>query len=259
MLFYFSGTGNSRWIAETIADAVGERLIDITGGQDYRIILEYRRDSAEPIGFCFPVHGWQPPKIFRRFIRSLDIDNSSRHYCYAVCTCGDNAGKAMDIFAKDIAAKGLVLHSAFSLIMPESYVCLPFMYTDTKEREQEKIMESGMQMKNIIDIIRKREIGHWHIVEGPVPWILTYVIGNFFNRFMITDKPFRVDKDVCRRCGICKHVCPTSNISYDSDGVPQWKCNGNCTCCLACYHHCPVHAINYGNITRHRGQYFFKH
>ena len=25
-----------------------------------------------------------------------------------------------------------------------------------------------------------------------------------------------------------------------------------------CYHHCPVHAINYGKITRQRGQYFFK-
>ncbi|MCI7256823.1 MAG: ferredoxin, partial [Prevotella sp.] len=30
-------------------------------------------------------------------------------------------------------------------------------------------------------------------------------------------------------------------------------------CCLSCYHHCPHHAINYGNITKKRGQYFFGH
>ena len=59
----------------------------------------------------------------------------------------------------------------------------------------------------------------------------------------------------------------TETLEVESSGVgnielkeklPSWKHDGSCTCCLSCYHHCPVHAINYGAITRRRGQYYFK-
>jgi ferredoxin len=72
---------------------------------------------------------------------------------------------------------------------------------------------------------------------------------------MVSDGKFRVDEDVCTQCGKCQRVCPVANIKGTP---PEWLHNGRCTCCLACYHHCPVHAINYGNITRKRGQYFMK-
>ena len=75
---------------------------------------------------------------------------------------------------------------------------------------------------------------------------------------MITDKKFTVDADKCVHCTTCAKVCPTNNIALNNHQLPEWKHNGSCTCCLACYHHCPVHAINYGKITRQRGQYFFK-
>ena len=65
----------------------------------------------------------------------------------------------------------------------------------------------------------------------------------------------RVGDDVCIRCGKCQQVCPVDNIKGTP---PEWMHNGKCTCCLACYHYCPVHAINYGKITRRRGQYHFR-
>lgn len=276
MIFYFSGTGNTRWVAETISKATDDTLVDITDGtacsdalQAIRARLSTCETTAERslyLGFCFPVHGWKPPRIFREFIRSLaslqisGYSLSDLFYCYAVCTCGDSIGKAMDVFSVDLRSVGITLHTAFSLIMPESYVCLPFMYTDTPEREQQKISVScGILEETIVPAIKRCERNIWQVTEGPAPWILTYIVGSFFSRFMITDRPFRVDVDVCRHCGICKNVCPTSNIVYSADGLPQWKCNGSCTCCLACYHHCPVHAINYRNITRKRGQYYFRH
>ncbi|MBR2290977.1 MAG: EFR1 family ferrodoxin [Prevotella sp.] len=72
---------------------------------------------------------------------------------------------------------------------------------------------------------------------------------------MITDKKFMVDEDVCIKCGKCAKVCPVDNITGTP---PEWQHNGRCTSCLACYHYCPVHAINYGERTRKRGQYYFK-
>ena len=66
MIFYFSGTGNTRFIASQLSESTGERLIPIAtavldGKYDYELAADER------IGFCFPIHGWRPPFIVRDF------------------------------------------------------------------------------------------------------------------------------------------------------------------------------------------------
>lgn len=254
MIFYFSGTGNTQWVAQQIAEATGEALLNIAeelrkGAQQYTL------KEGERLGFCFPTHGWQPPRIVREFIRRAAFHwPSATPYCFAVTTCGDSMGKVMTILDKELRTNGLKTDARFSIIMPESYVCLPFMYTDTKEREQEKIASAKQQLPHIIDVIKHCQHGVEELEQGATPRIFSYVIGSYFNKKMITDKKFTVDTDVCTRCGKCTKVCPVDNIA---GAPPVWLHNGQCTCCLACYHHCPVHAINYGKTTRKRGQYYF--
>lgn len=255
MIFYFSGTGNTRWAAEYIAKITGERLLFIP--EEMNGDCSYTLSEGERIGICFPVHGWQPPGIVRRFISRLSISNAKGHYCFALCTCGDNIGQAMTILNRDLSRRGLKAVSTFSLIMPETYVCLPFMYTDTKEKEQEKISAASGELLEIARAVEQRMEGVEQLTKGSIPRIYSYVIGEYFNKRMITDKPFVVD-DNCVGCGLCVKKCPTDNIIMGSDARPQWKHGGECTCCLACYHYCPVHAINYGKRTKTRGQYYFK-
>ena len=250
MIFYFSGTGNTRWVAEQIAKAIGDELVYIPdairdGKYDYTI------DEKETIGFCFPTHGWQPPRIVREFISKLKVE---LRYCWAVTTCGDNMGETMTILNKDLAKIGLRASAVFSVIMPESYVCLPFMYTDTEEKEHQKIATARQQLPHIIECIRERRTGVVELEKGATPRLYSYVIGGYFNARMITDKKFMVDEDVCIKCGKCAKVCPVDNIQGTP---PEWIHNGRCTSCLACYHYCPTHAINFGKITRKRGQYYF--
>ena len=144
--------------------------------------------------------------------------------------------------------------SLFSVIMPESYVCLPFMYTDPEEKEQRKIAQAKQQITHIIDMIKECRIGVEELEKGATPRLYSYVIGGYFNKRMITDRKFTVDTDVCIKCGKCMKVCPVDNIESTP---PVWIHNGKCTSCLACYHYCPVHAINFGKITRKRDQYYF--
>ena len=67
MIFYFSGTGNTRWAAERLAQETGEKLLFIPDEMK-KGKCEYTLQEGERLGFCFPVHGWQPPHIVREFI-----------------------------------------------------------------------------------------------------------------------------------------------------------------------------------------------
>ena len=272
MIFYFSGTGNTRFVAEQIAAGIGEELVFIPDAiRDNR--YEFSIAPNESIGFCFPTHGWQPPRIVSEFIRKLKIDQTTpspsysggetNTHVWAVTTCGDNMGEATTILNKELAAndklkcggKPMVASAVFSVIMPESYVCLPFMYTDTEEKERAKIAEARKQLPHIIECIRERQTGIEELEKGSTPRLYSYVIGAYFNARMVNDKKFTVDADACIKCGKCQKVCPVDNITGTP---PEWNHNGRCTSCLACYHYCPTHAINFGKITRKRGQYYFK-
>ena len=250
MIFYFSGTGNTRFVAQQIAEGIGEELLfipDLIRKEQYKFEVK----EGETVGFCFPTHGWQPPRIVREFISRLKLKTS---YCWALTTCGDNMGETITILNKDLNIIGLQTSATFSVIMPESYVCLPFMYTDTEEKERAKIAEARKQLPHIIECIRERKEGIEELEKGGTPRLYSYVIGEYFNKRMVHDKKFTVDADACIKCGKCAKVCPVDNITGTP---PEWNHNGRCTSCLACYHYCPTHAINFGKITRKRGQYFF--
>ena len=143
MIFYFSGTGNTKWVAQQLAEATGERLCYIPDELKAGV-LSYQLKSGERLGFCFPTHGWQPPRIVRDFIRrsAFTWDGSQMPYVFAVTTCGDNMGHAMRILNKELSTKRLQAQSQFAVLMPESNVCFSFLHLDTKEREREKIAQA---------------------------------------------------------------------------------------------------------------------
>ena len=55
MIFYFSGCGNSRFIAESIAQALNERLVFIPEAERENH-FEYTLAEGERVGFVFPIY-----------------------------------------------------------------------------------------------------------------------------------------------------------------------------------------------------------
>lgn len=258
MIFYFSGTGNTRWAAKEISKATGDRLLNIA--EEIQGECRYHAESGERIGFCFPVHGWRPPLLVRRFIQKMHIqqDGKEKSYCWALCTAGDDIGLSMEYLNRDLAGHGLHTTSVFSLIMPESFVGLPFMDVDRPEKEHAKITIARQQLAKVIDVVTRREQEVCMTHRGHWPRTNSYVLGTAFVKWIVRDTPFHVQEERCLRCGTCAKMCPVDNIESPKGETPVWKHNGQCLTCFACYHHCPVHAIEFGRQTKHKGQYYFK-
>ncbi len=256
MVFYFSATGNTRWAVEQLADALDEHVAFIPEQPDGLVSVNLQ--DGERLGFCFPVHGWRPPKNVREFVSRLRIQ-AEGHFTYAICTAGDTLGETINIFEKDLARVGIRLDSAYSLILPESYVGLPFMDVDKPENEKRKKEQAEVELKTYIQDIAVRKAGIRKLAVGPLPRLHSRLFGSVFVNCLVTDKHFRVDHQRCVKCGICADVCPVGDITGGLGYEPEWKHNGACLTCFACYHHCPHHAIEFGNQTKHKGQYFYKH
>ena len=292
MIFYFSGTGNTKWAASKLAAATREDLISIApymraDDSSHNLAEPFILKENERLGFVFPVYGWRVPKLVREFISKMKIlrepiqrepsdataENKAkaedslknRPFAYCVCTAGDSIGLTIENLNKVISlnpslqALGITeVSSSYSLIMPESYIGLPFMDVDPKEREIRKKENAAQELAVVCEEIFDRKEGINRLVKGPIPWFFTKVVGGFFENVLITDKRFHVEKDRCVKCGICANVCPVGDIKGGHGEYPVWLHHKDCLTCFTCYHHCPHHAIEFGNQTQKKGQYYFK-
>lgn len=67
MIFYFSGTGNSRWAAEQIAALTGDETRDISRLEK---TPEIRNEGQ--IGLVFPIYAWGVLEPMLDFVKTLE-------------------------------------------------------------------------------------------------------------------------------------------------------------------------------------------
>ena len=130
MIFYFSGVGNSAWVARKLGDILQDKVLSIA--EEIRKEAIYAPLEGERVGFVFPVYGWEPPRIVLDFIRKMQMQVLPS-YLYFVCTCGDDTGKTASVFMSALSAKGWKCHASYSILMPDTYVCLPGFDIDGEE------------------------------------------------------------------------------------------------------------------------------
>lgn len=248
MIYYYSGCGNSRLIAQKLSAELGERLVFIPEAAragEYCPELE----EGESLGFVWPVYCWAPPRLVSEFVSRLQLKRKPS-YTYMVATYGDDAGLSEKIFRKSLRRLGLELDACQGLIMPETYVNFPGMGLDSREVADSKIRAALSRVPQIAASLRSHE--HCSdIIVGKNAWLKSRVLKPLFYRFLVTDRYFSAS-DACTGCGLCARLCPLENIVMGS-GRPHWT--GSCTTCNACYHNCPSGAISFGRMTKGKGQY----
>ena len=254
MIFYFSGTGNSEYVARQLADALGERLIGmaqaINSGE-----MHYKLADGEIVGWVFPTYSWGPAPIATAFARKVTIDGFGSHtYSYMVTTCGDDIALSAQMWRAELHRRGMHCQMAMSVQMPNNYILLPGFDVDSKDLESRKRSAAVSRIAQVVQAIERRSTTD-DVVKGSMPWLKSRLVYPLFKRYAMSDAGFASQSDVCNHCGLCAKVCPNANIKMSAEGTPQW--HGNCAMCLSCIHRCPVRAIQYGNQTQKKGRYHF--
>lgn len=253
MIYYFSGTHNSRYAALRLASLTGQeaRFIPTTDAN-----CQSLTDADLSVGFVFPIYAWGVPPIVVDFIRRLpesffEMVRQRGIAVWAAVTCGDETGNAIEMLRKTLAGRGVELRAAWSVIMPNVYVMLPGFGTDPKPLEEKKLRDAVGRIAHIGECISN---GRWEtdLTLGSWPRLKTAAVYPLFRRWGVDAKKWHFT-DSCIGCGKCSRECPVGNITMH-DGHPAW--GSDCTGCCACYHCCPTHSAHYGRITLRQGQFF---
>lgn len=251
MILWYSGCGNSRFVADTLSKELGDdNMVFIPDAARQKAALEFGPDDV--LGIVFPVYSWSVPKLVSEFLRTVSIKGKPA-YIFAACTCGDQTGLTYEHLCKDLRKQGLQLDAFFSFQMPETYINLPGFNLDTPENAKRKIDGTKESLSEVIGLIKQRTQGNYDKLRGSKTFLKSNILKPLFYGLLITDRKFNVSDD-CIGCGICAKNCPLQNITIENDR-PKW--NGHCTNCMSCYHRCPKNAINFGSATQGKGQYHF--
>ena len=244
MILYFSGTGNSKYVAEQIAKITNDELVSINEKLKYnhtgKITVQDR------LVFVVPTYAWRIPRVVRDWIIKTDFRYDEN--TWFVMTCGSEIGNAEKYNKKLCNAKGFNYMGSAQVVTPENYIA---MFDSPTTEEIEKIFtKADKEIENIANQIKEnkpfatpRNNIQDKFMSGPVNML--------FYPMFVKDKDFYAD-DKCTNCGKCVKICPLNNIEIKNN-KPVW--NKNCTHCMACISYCPTGAIEYGKKTLGKQRY----
>ncbi len=247
MILYYSGTGNSRYVARRLAERLGDETVSLNERIKAGDVSPV--ETGERLVVVTPTYAWRLPRLVRAWLSRAELVGAKR--AWFVMTCGSEIGNAGKYNRALCAELGLDYMGTAQIIMPENYIAM----FDAPERDEARSIVAAAEAH--ID----RAAGH--IAEGtPLPAApLTLAdrmksgpVNPVFYKFCVGAKAFTVS-DKCVSCGKCEKLCPTNSVTLQS-GRPVW--GDGCTHCMACICYCPAEAIEYGKISLGKPRYHFE-
>jgi len=246
MVFYFSATGNCKYVASRLSEGTNEETVSITDcvkNGRYRFSIK----PEESIGIISPTYFLKLPAIVCDFLEKAEFAAEGKPYVYFVATYGTTCGCSGSVVNDHMAGKGFPLEARFSIKMPDSWTPL---FDLSDEARVKRINEAAEPL--IDDAVRKlkaRDRGDF--MKMKLPGFVGRIYYRKYDKQRTTDH-FHLE-DSCAGCGLCARKCPVDAIEM-KDGKPIWI-KEKCLACLGCLHRCPTFSIQYGKKTKKHGQY----
>ncbi|MDR2943776.1 MAG: EFR1 family ferrodoxin [Methanosarcinales archaeon] len=248
-IYYFSGTGNSLWIARKIQASLPDaEVISITkdlladlAAQDPKSVQNF-----ETIGLVFPVYMFKPPHIVLEFLQKMP----NADYIYSVATCGTGPGKSLTAVKNTLLRFGKTLSAGYIIPLVSNFIVLPKTKSDSAIEKSFKNAEPKTQfiaqnVQNRVIWLDKEMPG---LIVKPISWFL---FNPAYRQIPKSDKRFSISGK-CNNCGTCRDVCPVRNIKL-TPSKPVFL--HGCEMCFSCLSWCPQKAINWTPLTKNKKRY----
>jgi len=255
MIYVFSGTGNTRLIAELYKQYLteyetqifdvkmpGGKLTDFPNPQDYDLI-----------GLGHPVHGFNAPKIMYDFCKSLPKVTEKKVFIF---TSSGEGLRLNDYASQKIVRK--LKPRGYDFIQQQRYV-MP--YNMIFRHSPEMVKSEWLYAQRLaeysskkIQLNQKSKVFTCNPASFWVPVVrILWIYAKIQSPFM------KVDMSKCVKCQKCVKACPYGNINFN-ETKNRFKFGTNCVLCVACSFGCPTCAISIGllNNWRVNGDYKIK-
>ena len=247
MILYFSGTGNSKYVAQRMAEALNQSLLSMN--DRIRSHDTSPVETDERLVIVTPTYAWRIPRLVRDWLLETEFPGAAQ--AWFIMTCGSEIGHAGRYNRSLCQAKDLTDMGTAQIIMPENYIAM--FNAPQKEQARSIVEQAEPELQKVLTRLKAgqefpppRENLYDRLMSGPVNPV--------FYRFFVKADAFRAT-DACIGCGKCVELCPLNNIRLEN-GRPVW--GKNCTHCMACICYCHKEAIEYGKKSRGKPRYHFE-
>ena len=251
-IFFFSGTGNTWWIASRLADALIARgytadarsIEQLTESQ-----VAAQIEMAEMVGIGYPIYGSDAPLIMQEFIKALPAVEKPKKMLIFV-TQAVWSGDGAYFLRHQIEEKGYQIRWAVHFNMPGniSLDCgaVLNLFFKSMTAEPQKALKRVNRLAQRVVQNRRWIMGSSQIFS--LGWIQRFPFRKSLSYWQ--SGVLSVDPERCNACERCEQLCPVGNILMEG-GLPQY--GDNCNLCLRCFNYCPQLAVLYfGKPFNHR-------
>ena len=247
MVLYFTGTGNSRYLARRIAEGLDMPLYDlntcIKAGDTAPV------QTGQDVVLVTPTYAWRIPRVVSQWLGNTELTGAER--IWFVMDCGSEIGNAAKYNRQLAAQKHLRYMGTAQITMPENYIAM--FHAPQAEQARRIVEQAEPALQKVLAQVRAgqefpppRDTLYDRFMSGPV--------NPAFYHFFVKADAFRAT-DACIGCGKCVELCPLNNIRLEN-GKPVW--GKHCTHCMACICDCPKEAIEYGKKSKGKPRYHFE-
>lgn len=224
MVFYFTATGNSLYIAKQL-NAAPLSIPQVIHQKDLSF-------TDESIGIVSPVFGHEVPPMVKDFISEATFNTK---YFFMILTYGRRHGGAAELADEFCGECGIKPSYINTVLMVDNF--LP-VFDMAEEMKLDKHVEEQLALikKDIEDrrcFIQPATDEDRAAHKAFLSFSTLPPEKRWKNIYRVTDK--------CIGCGICTKVCPSGSWSIEKRKA-AYK-DSECQGCMACVHACPEKAI----------------
>ncbi len=241
---YFSGTGNSEFLAKKFSEEMNCKAYSIEDKVDFRRVI---RDN-EVIALCFPIHFSKAPVFYMDFVSKHKEDFRGKKIislCSQQFYSGDGARSIFDLL-EDVE---VVYAEHFN--MQNNITSWPTYYKLTKRNNERCLRDVEKKVKRVAKDIESGTVK----LRGFSDFAKALGKGQHISPERVKVKQLKAVrvKESCVLCGKCVKSCPTNNLSLENRKVVD---RSECTFCMRCVNICPMKSISvliHGKVSE---QYF---